>query len=61
MKIYREIYCFLKNYLKYKGLNIIVVNNIYKSPEKELINDLISIITVFSSRIYCLRKYKSKI
>ena len=49
------------NYLKYKGVNIIVVNNISTSPEKELVDDLISIITVFSSRIYGLRKYKNKI
>ena len=49
------------NYLKYKGVNIIVVNNISTSLEKELVDDLISIITVFSSRIYGLRKYKSKI
>lgn len=49
------------NYLKYKGVEVIVVNNISTSPEKELVNDLISIITVFSSRIYGLRKYKNKI
>ena len=49
------------NYLKYKDVNIIVVNNISTSPEKELVEDLISIITVFSSRIYGLRKYKNKI
>ena len=49
------------NYLKYKGVNVIVVNNVSTSPEKELVDDLISIITVFSSRIYGLRKYKSKI
>ena len=31
------------------------------SPEQELVNDLISIIHVFSCRIYGLRKYKNKI
>lgn len=31
------------------------------SPEQELCNDIIAIITVFSSRLYGLRKYKKKI
>ena len=30
-------------------------------PEQELVNDLISIIHVFSCRIYGLRKYKKQI
>ncbi len=40
---------------------IIVVNNEKMSPEKEMIEDIISIIHVFSCRIYGLRKYKTKI
>lgn len=40
---------------------IIVLNNEKTSPEKELVDDLISIIHVFSCRIYGLRKYKNKI
>ena len=32
-----------------------------KSPEEEVVNDLIEIITVFSSRVYGLRSYKEKI
>ncbi|PWT39716.1 IS607 family transposase, partial [Limosilactobacillus reuteri] len=31
------------------------------SPDKELVDDLISIIHVFSCRLYGLRKYKKKI
>jgi predicted site-specific integrase-resolvase len=38
-----------------------VLNNPKTSPEKELVEDLISIIHVFSCRIYGLRKYKKKI
>lgn len=38
-----------------------IVNNEKLSPNEELIQDLISIIHVFSCKIYGLRKYKSKI
>ena len=40
---------------------IVVLNNVETSPEKEMIDDVISIIHVFSCRLYGLRKYKSKI
>jgi len=40
---------------------IVVLNQIKTSPEQELVNDLISIITVFSSRLYGLRSNKLKI
>lgn len=40
---------------------IIVLNNPDTSPDKELVDDVISIIHVFSCRLYGLRKYKNKI
>jgi putative resolvase len=40
--------------------NIIIENDEIKSPEEELTNDLIEIITVFSSKLYGIRSYKSK-
>ena len=43
------------------GVKILVVENIVTTPENELVQDLISIIHVFSCRVYGLRKYKSKI
>lgn len=43
------------------GCEIVVLNNPDTSPEKEIINDLISIIHVFACRIYGLRKYKKEI
>ncbi len=43
------------------GCEIEVVNNEYLSPQQELVQDLISIIHVFSCRIYGLRKYKKQI
>lgn len=46
---------------KYTGTDIISVENVVSSPEDDLIQDLISIIHVFSCRVYGLRKYKNKI
>lgn len=43
------------------GTEIIVLNDEKTSPENELVNDLISIIHIFSYRIYGLRKYKKTI
>lgn len=40
---------------------IIVLNNPDTSPDKELVDDVISIIHVFSCRLYGLIKYKNKI
>jgi len=44
----------------YSNTNIIIENEEIKSPEEELTNDLIEIITVFSSKLYGIRSYKSK-
>lgn len=54
-------YEWFDNFLKSKGSEIIVVNNETLSPQQELVEDLISIIHIFSCRIYGLRKYKKKI
>lgn len=43
------------------GTKIVVLNNPKTSPHDELIADLISIIHVFSCRIYGLRRYSKKI
>ena len=43
------------------GCLIEVVNNEKLSPQEELVQDLISIIHVFSCRIYGLRKYKKEL
>ena len=40
---------------------IIVVNNDTLSPNEELVQDIISILHVFSCRLYGLRKYKNRI
>lgn len=54
-------YDWFERFLKSNGVEIIVANNEKASPEQELVNDLISIIYVFSCRIYGLRKYKKQI
>jgi len=43
------------------GTKIIVMNNEKLSPEKEMIEDLLAIITVFAARFHGLRSYKRSI
>ncbi len=43
---------------EYSNTKIIIEKDEDKSPEKELTEDLIEIITVFSSRLYGMRSYK---
>mgnify|MGYP000447205255 FL=1 len=40
---------------------IIIVNNETFSPNKELVEDIVSILDMFSSELYGLRKYKNQI
>ena len=54
-------YDWFERFLLNLGVQIILVNNEKLSPQEELVQDLISIIHVFSCRIYGLRKYKTKI
>lgn len=48
-------------FLKSKDVELIVVNNETLSPQEEMVQELISIIHVFSCRIYGLRKYKKEV
>ena len=41
--------------------NIVVVNNEELSPQEELVQDIVSILHIFSCRLYGLRKYKKQI
>lgn len=50
-----------ERFMKKSGTELIVVNNEKLSPQEEMVQDLISIIHVFSCKIYGLRKYKKKI
>ena len=50
-----------ERFCKQYDCEIVVIKNPETSPQQELIEDLISIIHVFSCRIYGLRKYKKDI
>ena len=50
-----------EKFLNKFGVKFIIVNNESLSPQEELVQDIISILHVFSCKIYGLRKYKKKI
>lgn len=54
-------YDWFERFLAKFNVDIIVVNNESFSPQEELVQDIISILHIFSCRIYGLRKYKNKI
>lgn len=54
-------YDWFESFLAKFNVEIIVVNNESLSPQEELVQDIISILHIFSCRIYGLRKYKRKI
>ena len=54
-------YEWFQKLLETHGVELVVVQNEKLSPEQELVQDLISIIHVFSCRIYGLRKYKKQL
>ena len=60
-RLIRFGYEWFEQFLKKHACEVIVVNNESMSPQEEMIQDLISIIHVFSCRIYGLRKYKKKL
>lgn len=54
-------YDWFERLCKIHNTEIIVLNNIETSPTQEMVDDMISIVHVFSCRLYGLRKYKSKL
>lgn len=54
-------YDWFKRFCKKFNTEIIIVNNESLSPNEELVQDFISILHVFSCRLYGLRKYKNQI
>ena len=54
-------YDWFESFLAKFNVEIIVVNNESLSTQEELVKDIISILHIFSCRIYGLRKYKKKI
>jgi putative resolvase len=45
----------------YKKCELLVLNQTHLSPEREMVEDILAIIHVFSCRLYGLRKYKKDI
>ena len=43
------------------GTTIVVMNAETLSPEKEMVEDLLAIVTVFSARFHGLRSYKKEV
>lgn len=54
-------YDWFYNFCEKFNTEIIVVNNENLSPQEELVQDIISILHVFSCKLYGLRKYKKQI
>ena len=54
-------YSWFEKFLNKFNVKIIVVNNEDLSQQEELVQDIVSILHVFSCRIYGMRKYKKKI
>lgn len=50
-----------ESFMKRHGVQLIIVNDERSSPQQELVEDIISILHVFSCRLYGLGKYKGKI
>jgi len=45
-------------FIKYSNTNIVIEDNEIKTPQQEITEDLIEIITVYSSKLYGTRSYK---
>jgi predicted site-specific integrase-resolvase len=53
-------YEWFENFCMKFNTTIVVVNNEKLSPQEELVQDIVSILHVFSCRVYGLRKYKKQ-
>ena len=54
-------YEWFEHYAKSNGCEILVLNQERLSPEQEMVQDLMTIVHCFSSRLYGLRNYKKKL
>jgi putative resolvase len=50
-----------ERYARHNGCELLVLNQERLSPEQEMVQDLMTIIHCFSSRLYGLRNYKKKL
>lgn len=54
-------YDWFEHYAKQHGCDILVLNQEHLSPEQEMVEDLMTIVHCFSSRLYGLRNYRKKL
>ncbi|GAB1539539.1 IS607-like element ISTko1 family transposase [Scytonema sp. NUACC21] len=52
---------FIEWFCNLNNCSIVVLNNSYKTPHQELMDDFMSIMNCFSSKLYFLRRYEKKI
>lgn len=60
-RLVRFGYSYFESFCERHNCEIVVINGVVLSPEQEMVQDLIAIVTVFSSRLYGLRSYKKVI
>ncbi len=60
-RLVRFGYEWIEEFCEQHGAKIITMENETLSPEQEIVKDILTILHVFSSRIYGLRKYKNEI
>ena len=60
-RLVRFGYDWFEQFCTNHGCKILVINNDKLSPQQEMVQDLISIIHVFSCRVYGLRSYQKKV
>jgi excisionase family DNA binding protein len=60
-RLVRFGYQWFEHHCKTHGCELLVLNNESLSPEQEMVQDLMTIVHTFSSRLYGLRNYKKKL
>ncbi len=60
-RLARFAYDFIEEFASWYGCEIIIANQESLSPQKEMVEDLMAIIHIFSCRLYGLRSYKKQI
>lgn len=60
-RLVRFGYQWFEHYCKTHGCELLVLNNESLSPEQEMVQDLMTIVHTFSSRLYGLRTYRKKL
>ncbi|MBR8828641.1 MAG: IS607 family transposase, partial [Gomphosphaeria aponina SAG 52.96 = DSM 107014] len=60
-RLARKGFEFIQRVFERFNCQVVVFNQVSTSPEEELVQDILSIVHVFSSRLYGLRKYQNEL